>query len=61
MYRDGLGVPVNVGSAKAYFQAAAQMDLAEAKVHLGELAGESHLHSERHVSVTDLLRAPLLS
>ena len=41
MYRDGLGVPVNVGSAKAYFQAAAQMDLAEAKVHLGKFAGES--------------------
>jgi TPR repeat protein len=40
IYRDGLGVPVNIGSAKAYFQAAAQMDLAEAKVHLGELAGE---------------------
>jgi TPR repeat protein len=40
MYRDGLGVPINIGSAKAYFQAAAQMELAEAKVHLGKFAGQ---------------------
>lgn len=43
MYRDGLGVPINIGSAKAYFQAAAQMELAEAKVHLGKFAGKYRL------------------
>lgn len=43
MYRDGLGVPINIGSAKAYFQAAAQMELAEAKVHLGKFAGKHRL------------------
>jgi SEL1 protein len=43
MYRDGLGVPMNIGSAKAYFQAAAQMELAEAKIHLGKFAGKQRL------------------
>lgn len=37
MFRDGLGIPRDVGKAKALFLAASQKDLADAHVNLGKL------------------------